>query len=117
MARLILVCLDGDEQGQLVFAAAERLAIALHLRVGVLRILRNGREDLHPRVTPAAWTIQTVDPVVPVLNFMRLNRIRRVVLGPRAWAKWGKSLWDKGHRSGELLLCWTLPAGSGSLWK
>jgi hypothetical protein len=89
---MILACLDGDEEGREAVAAAERLAAASCLRLVVVRVL--GGAGARPRgaASPLEWTLKTDSPVEPLGGFVRRNRVRHVVLGPRAAARWGDAL-------------------------
>ena len=89
---MILACLDGDEEGREAVSAAERLAAASCLRLVVVRVLSGAGPGPKGVASPTEWTLKTDSPVEPLSAFVRRNRVRHVVLGPRASARWGDAL-------------------------
>ncbi|TPW20701.1 MAG: hypothetical protein FD126_1431 [Elusimicrobia bacterium] len=87
---MILACLNGGEDGREAVDSAGRLAADLQLRLVVVRVLAEG--DSGDSCGPGEWTLRTDSPVEPLSGFVRRNRVRHVVLGPRAWARWGEAL-------------------------
>lgn len=93
---MILTCLDGDEDGREAVDAAERMAAVLGLRVAVVRVLTGAGTGPCASVSTTDWILRTDSPAAPLVGFARRNRVRQVVLGPRAWARWGESFRREG---------------------
>lgn len=89
---MILVCLDGNEEAQEALAAAEALAGKEGLRPVVVRVWTDDGPKSRSRAGPTEWTLRAAAPVEPLLRFIRRNRIRHIVMGGRAWARWGRDL-------------------------
>jgi hypothetical protein len=86
---MILLCLDDQDEEGVLRAAAGKIASELDVPISVVRVSGKG-EPRHS--SPNDWTLQTDAPAVPLLNFARLNRARCLILGPRAWKRWGNAL-------------------------
>lgn len=106
---MILACLDGDEEGREAVEAAERLAADSGLRLVVVRVL--SEEGPRPRVRAdrPEWTLRTDSPVEPLVGFTRRNRVQHVVLGARAWARWGGALAEARPAAYNFLRCGSRP--------
>lgn len=100
---MVLACLEGDEEGLEALAAAEALAAEAGLRLVVVRVWGAEGARERARTSPTEWTLRTDSPVEPLLGFTRRNRVRHVVLGPRAWEHWGQALLAR-KRPGTLTL-------------
>lgn len=86
---MILLCLAREDEDAALRAAAEKVAREMDVALSVVRV----SDESEPRASsPDDWTLQTDAPAAPLLNFARLNRARALILGPRAWERWGKAL-------------------------
>lgn len=93
----VMVCLPSEEErAREVMRWAARLADELKARLCVVHICLDRVDPRHQAwakdAAAISWFIDTKEPVPALLNRVRLDGVTHIILGPRAWRAWGKSL-------------------------